>query len=429
MSEAISTPDRPTWELYSVCIHCGLCLNQCPTYRVLGTEMDSPRGRIYQTLLVDEGRLAIGDTYVTHIDRCLDCRACETACPSGVEYGRIVERARAQIEQSYRRPLFARVLRSYFYGRVLPDFARLARLARLLRWWQRSGLQRVVRASGLLKLLGVAKLEALTPRIEDDFFFRHLGETFPAEGERRARVALLAGCIASVAFAELNRATIRVLQKNGVEVWIPPGQACCGALHAHAGFRDQARQQARINIDAMLAPGAAFDAIVTNAAGCGSTLKEYGDLLAADPRYAARALEFQKKMQDVNEFLAALGLRPPRAKPAQRVTYQDPCHLAHGQRIRSAPRELLRAIGAEVVELPHADYCCGSAGVYNVAQNKLSMQILDAKMDDVASVSADVLATANVGCMLQLRAGVEQRGLKLPVKHVMELLDEAYGSS
>jgi len=429
-------PDRPTWDLYSTCIHCGLCLQQCPTYRVLGMEMDSPRGRIYQTLLVDAGRLPIGDSYVTHIDRCLDCRACETACPSGVQYGRIVERARAQIEQHYRRPLLARWLRAYFYRRVLMDFRRLARGARLLRFYQRSGMARLLRASGLLKLFGVAKLEALAPRIEDDFFFRQIGEKFPAQGERRARVALLAGCISSVAFAELNRATIRVLQRNGAEVWVPQGQACCGALHAHAGFRDEARALARRNIDAMLDDR--FDAIVTNAAGCGSTLKEYGDLLAADLAYAERAHAFEAKVKDVNEFLAELGIRPVSHSLANggrkdgapgravRVTYQDPCHLAHGQRVRSAPRELLRAAGAELVEMPHSDYCCGSAGVYNVAQNKLSMEILDAKMDDVASVTADVLATANVGCMLQLRAGVAQRGLKMEVKHVIELLDEAY---
>ncbi len=420
---ATAAADRPTWELYKTCIHCGLCLNQCPTYRVLGMEMDSPRGRIYQVLQVDTGRLALGASFVTHIDRCLDCRACETACPSGVQYGRIVERARAMIEQEYRRPWLERGLRRGFY-RVIADFERLARWARRLRWYQRSGVQRLLRASGVLKLFGVAKLEALAPRVEGDFFFREIGAVYPAKGERRARVALLAGCIASVAFAELNRATVRVLQGNGVEVVVPPGQGCCGALHVHAGLREEARRLARINIDALRDGG--FDAIVTNAAGCGSTLKEYGDLLAGDATYAARAHEFEKQVRDVNEFLAQLGLRPPARAWRRRVTYQDPCHLAHGQRIRQAPRELLRAAGAELVELPHADYCCGSAGVYNVVQNRLAMEILARKMDDVASVSAEVLATANVGCMLQLRAGVAQRGLPLAVKHVVELLDEAY---
>ncbi len=419
--------DRPTWELYSVCIHCGLCLNHCPTYRVLGMEADSPRGRIYQVLQADSGRLNIGDSFVTHIDRCLDCRACETACPSGVEYGRIVERARAQIEQHYQRPWLARTLRRYFLATVLSDYTVLARWARRLRWYQRSGLEKFVRWTGILKLFGLAEVEALAPRVDDQFFFSDIGKVFPAEGERRARVAFLAGCISSVAFAELNRATVRVLTRNGIEVVVPEGQGCCGALHAHAGFREEARSLARRNIDAMLDDR--FDAVITNAAGCGSTLKEYDDLLAEDPAYAETVRRFAAKMKDVTEYLAELGLRPPAKKLGARVTYQDPCHLAHGQKIRSAPRELLRAAGAELVEMPHSDHCCGSAGIYNVVENELSMQILDAKMEDVASVPAEVIATANVGCMLQLRAGVRRRGLNREVKHVIELLDDCYGKS
>ena len=421
--QKLAASDRPTWELYSKCIHCGLCLQNCPTYRVLGLEMDSPRGRIYQVLEVDEGKLAIGESFVTHIDRCLACRACETACPSGVQYGRIVERARAMIEQNYDRGWLARTARARGY-RTLRDFKALARWAKLVRFYQRSGLQTLARATGILKLLGMDKLDALSPRMEDDFFFREFGTRYAAKGELRARVALLGGCIASVAFAELNRATIRVLTDNGVEVTVPKEQGCCGALHAHGGLRDEARELARRNIDSMLDDS--FDAIVTNAAGCGSTMKEYADLLENDPVYVEKAKRFEHKVKDVNEFLAELGLRPPPSKLSQTVTYQDPCHLAHGQRIRSAPRELLQALGVQFIEMPHADYCCGSAGVYNVVQNKLAMQILDAKMDDVATTHADVLATANVGCMLQLRAGVAQRGLKMRVQHVIELLDEAY---
>ncbi len=416
--------DKPTWDLYKTCVHCGLCLQHCPTYRVLGLEMDSPRGRIYQALLVDEGRLPLADSYVLHIDRCLGCRACETACPSGVQYGRIVERARAQIESGYERPWLARTLRRYFYERVLRDFRVLARWARLVRLYQRSGIQALLRATRILKLSGLAELDALSPRIEDDFFFDEFGMMFPAVGERRARVALLGGCIASVAFAELNRATIRVLAQNGVEVHVPVDQGCCGALHAHAGFRESARKLARRNIKAFLETD--YDAILTNAAGCGATLKEYSDLLENDPEFLGKAKEFETKVKDVTEFLAALGLRKPSRPRHRRVTYQDPCHLAHGQGVRSAPRELLKATGAELAEMPHADYCCGSAGTYNVVQNELSMQILDAKMEDVAAAKPDVIATANVGCMLQLRAGVARRGLKADVKHVIELLDESY---
>lgn len=419
-------PDRPTWELYSTCIHCGLCLNQCPTYRVLGTEMDSPRGRIYQVLLADEGRLPIGDAFVTHIDRCLGCRACETACPSGVEYGRIVERARAQIEQHYQRPWLTRKLRDFFYQRVLRDYKLLARWARLVRTYQTSGLQRLVRASGILRLFGLASVEALAPMVSAQFFFQEFGMLFPAEGEKRGRVAFLAGCIGSVAFADLNRSTIRVLQQNGVDVFIPEEQGCCGALAAHAGYRDEARACARGNLRAFADCLDRFDAVVTNSAGCGATLKEYPDLLAGDEGHTAEAARFAAKVKDVTEYLAGLGLRPPRSPMVATLTYQDPCHLAHGQRIRSAPRELLRAIGAHVIEMQHADYCCGSAGAYNVTENELSMQILDRKMEDVDATGADVAVTANTGCMLQLRAGIARRGLRMDVKHVMEVLDEAY---
>lgn len=419
-----TTSDRPTWDLYSRCIHCGLCLNQCPTYRVLGREADSPRGRIYQILQVDAGRLPIELSFVTHIDRCLGCRACETACPSGVQYGRILERTRSEIEQNYRRSWLDRTLRRHFYGSVLHNFKKLAGHAKLVRFYQQSGLQTVLRKTRMLKALGLAELDSLSPQIESDFFFSEFGKVFPAVGERRGRIALLAGCIASVAFAELNRATIRVLTRNGVEVVVPRSQTCCGALHAHAGELAQARELARRNIDAMLMPE--FDAIISNAAGCGAMMKEYGELLESDPAYSAKAKEFSERVRDVNEYLHQIGLRPPARKLSARVTYQDPCHLAHGQKIRSAPRELMDAIGLEVVEMPRADDCCGSAGTYNVVQNEISMKILDEKMANVASVQPEIIATANVGCMLQLRAGVQRAGMKAQVLHVIELLDKVY---
>lgn len=419
-------PDVPTWELLSKCVHCGLCLNHCPTYKVLGMEMDSPRGRIYQILHVNDGEMAMGEAFTTHIDRCLGCLACETACPSGVKYGRIVERARAQIEQNYKRPFFTRLLRNLFYRRIIVNFGRLRFLASLMRFYQRSGLQALLRKTGLLRLFGVAGLDRLAPAIDKKFFFDQIGKVFPAAGERRGKVAFLAGCINNVAFSHLNRATINALTANGIEVHVPAGQGCCGALHAHAGFREDARKLARNNIKVFLAGN--YDAIVTNAAGCGSNLKEYDDLLEHDPEFAASAKEFTAKAKDVTEYLAGVGLRPAKNKIAQRVAYQDPCHLANAQRIRLQPRQLLSAIGCALVELPHSDQCCGSAGVYNVAQNDLSMKVLDAKMDDVASVSTscDMVATANVGCLIQLRAGMDQRGLNLPVKHVVELLEEAY---
>lgn len=424
MSESnFAGQDRPTWDLYATCVHCGLCLSHCPTYRVLGMEMDSPRGRIYQVLQVDAGRLPIGESFVTHIDRCLDCRACETACPSGVQYGHIVERARAQIEQHYKRPWLVRQVRNLFYRQVLGDPKRLANVARLVRFYQRSGLQSLTRSLGFLKLIGAAQLEQLQPRIDDNFFFDQIGKVFPAQGETRARAALHAGCIASVAFSELNHATIRVLTKNGVEVWVPRGQNCCGALQAHAGYREEARQLARQNIAAMLDDR--FDAIVTNAAGCGSTLKDYGDLLREDGE-RDRAKQFSAKVKDVTEFLHELGLLEPARRLNVKATYQDPCHLAHGQRIRAAPRELLRAVGVQLEEMPHPDQCCGSAGSYNVTQNNLSMKILDEKMKDIGCTAAEMVVTANVGCMLQLRAGMERTGRVIPVKHVIEVLEACY---
>jgi glycolate oxidase iron-sulfur subunit len=386
--------------------------------------MDSPRGRIYQVAQVDQGKLPVAESFVTHIDRCLDCRACESACPSGVEYGRIVERARALIESEAPRPWLQRVLRTYVFTQVLSHYSLLSRWARLLRLYQRSGLQRFMRATGILKLLGLDRVESLSPTIDRRFYFDEIGTMFPAKGERRGCVAFLAGCIASVSFSELNHATVRVLQANGVEVWVPKRQGCCGALQAHAGFRDEARRLARLNINAMLDDR--FDAVVTNAAGCGSTMKEYGDLLAGDAAYSAKAAYFASKVRDVTEYLVTLGLKGPAHKMEARVTYQDPCHLAHGQKIRSAPRELLRLMGAELIEMQHSDYCCGSAGSYNVTQNELSMKILEQKMNDVAATPVGMVATANVGCMLQLRAGIAQRGLQMDVKHVIELLDECY---
>ena len=386
--------------------------------------MDSPRGRIYQMLQVDEGRLELGESFVTHIDRCLGCLNCQTACPSGVNYGALLESSRAQIEHNFRRPWLQRKIRDFFYGRVLPSFSKLSFWAKVVRFYQRSGLQSLARATGLVKLLGVEDLDALSPRIESDFSFGDLGKVFPAEGVQRGRVAFLIGCIGSVAFAELNRATIRVLTRNGIEVYIPKAQGCCGALHAHAGLIEEARAQARKNIDAMLSPE--VDTVVTNAAGCGSTLKEYAILLEHDPQYAERARQFVAKVRDITEYLSTIGLVEPKRLIHRRVTYSDPCHLAHAQGIRKQPRELLNAIGANLIDMPRADSCCGSAGVYNITENEISMKVLDEKMNYVATVEPEIIATANVGCMLQLAAGVKRKGLKAEVVHVVELLDRAY---
>ncbi|MEO6119751.1 MAG: heterodisulfide reductase-related iron-sulfur binding cluster, partial [Terriglobales bacterium] len=357
----------------------------------------------------------------------LGCLACETACPSGVQYGHNVERARAQIETHYQRPWLERTVRKFFFTRALRDFELLSKIGKGLRFYQRSGLQKVVRATGVLHLLGLAKLEKLTPVMDPVFFFPNIGMLIPAEGEFRARVGFHSGCIANMAFAGLNHATVRLLARNGVEVHIVQRQRCCGALQAHAGFREDARLLARRNIDAFGKEMHRLDAIVTNAAGCGSNLKDYPDLLKDDPAYAAKAVAFSAKVKDVTEYLVELGLRTPLYRIEKRVAFQDPCHLNHAQKIHLAPRQLLMAVGATVVELPHPEQCCGSAGTYNVTQNELSMKILDAKLDDVdAAGEFEVLATANVGCMLQLKVGLEQRGKNIPVRHVVEMLEECY---
>jgi glycolate oxidase iron-sulfur subunit len=419
-----SGADKPAYADYSRCVHCGLCLNHCPTYRLWHEEADSPRGRIRQMQLVDEGRMELGDGFVTHIDRCLDCRACETACPSGVEYGKLVELARAQIAQNYRRPWTSRVARDFVYRRLLPYPGRIAAAARVLRVYQRSGLAALARGTGVLKLLGLSDRERLLPKIDRTFFFDELGRTFPAHGARRARVALFAGCVAQVTFSDLNRATIRVLQANGCEVVVPAAQVCCGALPAHAGVRDVARDLARKNF-AAFAP-ADFDAILTNAAGCGSTLKEYTHLFAADDPAHAQAGRFTAKMRDVTEFLAELGLAAPMRAIPLRVTYQDSCHLAHGQKIREAPRKLIRAVpGVEFVEMPLADQCCGSAGVYNVTETETSLELLALKMESVGTTKSQAIVTANPGCILQLRAGAAIHRTGHEVLHVVELLDRA----
>ncbi|MGA8871705.1 MAG: (Fe-S)-binding protein [Candidatus Acidiferrales bacterium] len=423
-----SGTDKPAYADYSRCVHCGLCLNHCPTYRLWHEEADSPRGRIRQMQLVDEGRLELGESFVTHIDRCLDCRACETACPSGVEYGKLVELARAQIAQNHRRPWPSRVARDFVYRRLLPYPRRIAAAARLLRIYQRSGLAAFARGTGTLKLLGLADRERLLPKIDRDFFFSELGRTFPAEGARRARVAFFAGCVAQVTFSELNRATIRVLQANGCEVVVPAGQVCCGALPAHAGVRDVARDLARANFPAFASDG--FDAILTNAAGCGSTLKEYTHLFAADDPAHAQAARFTAKVRDVTEFLAELGLAAPMREVPLRVTYQDSCHLAHGQKIREAPRELIRAVpGVEFIEMPLAEQCCGSAGVYNVTETKTSLELLALKMESVGTTKSHAIVTANPGCILQLRAGAAIHRTGHEVLHVVELLDRALAAS
>ena len=422
--------EAPSWNYYSKCIHCGLCLNACPTYRELGQEMDSPRGRIYQMIQVEQGRLPLNETVVHHLDLCLDCRSCETACPSGVEYGRLIEAARGQIDRYYHRPPLEKWLRQVFLEDLLPYPKRLQFAGSLLRLYQRCGLESLARRIAGLLPGNLKNIARLAPPMENPFFFDRLGTVVPAMGERKYRVAFFAGCIANLSFARLNDATVRVLARNGCEVVVPGEQGCCGALQVHAGMRDVARRLARRNITPFLESG--FDAIITNAAGCGSVLKEYPQLFEEeDHEMLEPARRFADRLKDVTEFLAGIDLnRDFRGAPVDetRVTYQDPCHLLHAQRIRSAPRKLIAAVpGVELVELKEVEICCGSAGIYNVAHNDMAERLLANKMRRIDETGAQVILTANPGCLLQLRAGVA--GSVNPgrrVMHVVEFLDEAY---
>jgi glycolate oxidase iron-sulfur subunit len=339
----------------------------------------------------------------------------------------MVEDARAEIEMHSTRGRLETGLRHFVFGRLLQSRGLLTVAGAMLYLYEASGVKALVRTLGVMKLIGrLGDLEQLAPSADPPFFFSQIGRTFPAQGQRRYRVALMAGCIANVSFARLNEATVRVLQKNGCEVVVPGGQGCCGALHVHSGLRGEARKLACRNIDAVL--GGGFDAIITNAAGCGSTLKEYGELLEDEPDYAAKAKQFSGLMRDITEFLASIELNRDMRPIGATVTYQDSCHLAHGQKIRTAPRKLLSAIpGVTLAEMRGADICCGSAGIYNVVQNDMSMQILAHKMEAVNATGATIIATANPGCLLQLQAGVRLHGKSQRVMHVVELLDSAYG--
>jgi glycolate oxidase iron-sulfur subunit len=407
------------------CVHCGLCLNACPTYRELGVEMDSPRGRIYLMNQVANGA-PIDSSYVQHMDLCLACRGCETACPSGVPYGRMIEAARAQIEEGRKRSPLTKLVRNFAFEKLLPSRTSLQVAGGLLYLYQATGTQKILRFLNVFKLFGkLGQLEALTPNAQVPFFYSKIGRTYRALGERKYRVAFMAGCITNVCFARLNEATVRVLQRNGCEVVIPGAQTCCGALHLHSGLKEQAQDFARRNIDAM--KGEDFDAILTNAAGCGSTLKEYDELLAEDEEYREPAIQFKAKMEDVTRFLAAIELNEDMGRVEKIATYQDSCHLAHGQKIKTAPRKLLRAVpGLQFREMPMADLCCGSAGVYNILQKEMADNILQKKMEAVNSTRASLIVTANPGCMLQLSAGARLYGKNQRVAHVVEVLDEAY---
>jgi glycolate oxidase iron-sulfur subunit len=437
-------------DLYK-CVHCGFCLNACPTYLETGLEAESPRGRIALMKAVNEGRLDVTPAVTAHWDLCLQCRACEVACPSGVPYGRLMEDTRAALNEHVKRPVMERAGRSIGYKWLLGSPGRLRAAGRAARFYQRSPMRTIARGSGLLKLLpgGADYLDSTMPRISGSFFLAD-GRTIPAQGAKRARVAMLAGCVMTLMHAPALEAATRVLSRNGVETVLTSDQGCCGALNLHAGERESALEMARRNIDSFLA--AKPDAVIVASAGCGSTMKEYGHILREDPGYAAKAAEVSALSKDIHEFLAGLPLDPPRAR-AQfaslrqpgaseadplRVTYQDACHLANAQRITQPPRALLRAIpGVELVPMPEPAVCCGSAGTYSITEREMSQRLGRRKAANVAATGADVVATGNPGCALQMenhlrmqaKGAGKGQGQRAPqVRYVVELLAEAYAA-
>jgi glycolate oxidase iron-sulfur subunit len=410
----------PSGELIDKCVHCGFCLPVCPTYVLWNEEMDSPRGRIYLMKMVADGTANINETWVNHFDACLGCMACVTACPSGVEYGKLIEATRAQIERRYTRPAAEKRFRRLLFS-IFPRPDRLRALLLPLRLYQKAGLQSLVRRVGIPKLLPARfrAMEALLPQVPAH---ETLPELIPAQGERRRRVGLLLGCVQRVLFPQVNAATARVLAAEGCEVVAPKAQPCCGALLVHAGEEEHAVQLARQTIDAF--EKARVDAVIINAAGCGSNVKEYGHLLRDDPEYAERAKAFAAKCRDVSEFLSELEPRATRHALPLRVAYHDACHLQHAQGVRLQPRTVLGRIPQlDLLEIPEAGICCGSAGIYNLVQPEAATELGDRKASHIAALEADIVVSANPGCLLQLQSALARAGRKLPVRHFIELLD------
>ena len=417
---------------YSVvqqCMHCGLCLPTCPTYDATKIERHSPRGRISLMRAIADDRLVLTRTFADEMYFCLGCLACMTACPAGVNYAELFEHARAEAESSglLKSPK-RNLIRAFAIRWLFMDLRHLRLVGRLLRLYQSLGLQALVRRSGLLKLLpkGLRELEAITPDIQPKFSAELIAPVTLAVGQQRYRVAMLIGCAQDLIFSDINRDTVEVLARNGCEVITPPQQLCCGSLHAHNGEWEMARQLARKQIDQF--PPDQFDAIITNAGGCGSHLKHYRKLLADDPAYRDRAALWDQKVKDIHEWLIAIGVRRPAGDaPARVVTYHESCHLAHGQKITAQPRQLLNLVpNLKLVELPESNWCCGSAGIYNIVQPDMANQLLERKLKHIKSTGATIVASGNPGCLLQLINGAKQQHLPLRVVHPVTLLAEAY---
>ncbi|MGB2672774.1 MAG: glycolate oxidase subunit GlcF [Candidatus Acidiferrum sp.] len=419
-SNAFDAHHPPSTEIIDKCVHCGFCLPVCPTYVLWNEEMDSPRGRIYLMKIASEGVATINPQWVSHFDSCLGCMACMTACPSGVDYGKLIEATRAQIERHHPRSFFEKLHRRMIFALFpRPDRLRLLRLPLLA--YQKSGMQTLIRKTGILGLLPkkLRAMETLMPVLGRAEF---IPEITPAQGAQRRRVGLLLGCVQREFLPQVNAATARVLAAEGCEVVAPNEQPCCGALMVHAGEEDGALALARETIDVF--ERANVDTIVTNAAGCGSNLKEYGHLLRDDPDYAGRAKAFAAKCKDITEVLTELPPRAVRNPLRTRVAFHDSCHLQHAQGVRSQPRQLLADIpGIELIEIPESAICCGSAGIYNLVQPDAANALGNRKAELIAPLNAETVATGNPGCLLQLQSSLSRLGRKTPVVHTIQIID------
>ena len=420
MASAFDQHHPPSPELINQCVHRGFCLPACPTYVLWGEEMDSPRGRIYLIKMASEGGTEMTPRWVDHFDKCLGCVACMSACPSGVDYAKLIEATRAQIERNHPRSAQERAQRRMIFS-IFPNVGKLRAMRPLLQIYQRSGLQALVRATGVLKLFPrhMQTMEALLPKLGDH---HEVAAVTPAHGAKRARVGLMLGCVQREFLSETNAATVRVLAAEGCEVVAPAEQGCCGALLVHAGEQVPALDLARRMIDVF--EQANVDVIITNAGGCGSNVRDYGSLLRDDPRYAERARQFSAKCRDVTEYVAELGPRAERQPLNARVAYHDSCHLQHAQKVRQQPRDLLTAIpGVQLVEIPEAPLCCGSAGIYNMVQPETAQTLGDRKAGWIAPLSPDLVATGNPGCLIQLQQALDRKGVQARVVHTIQVID------
>lgn len=426
---AFDDQDKPSEELIRDCVHCGFCLSACPTYLETGNELDSPRGRIYLMKSALEGEIPLEGSLVTHLDRCLGCLACEPACPSGVKYGSLIETSRSQIERRYRRGGVEKFHRSAIFS-LFPYPARLRLMLPLLYLYQKLGISSFIRSTGVLGKISskLEQMEAMMPGVKSPSAPARLKSVIPAKGQKRYRVGMLTGCVQSVFFSETNSATVRVLTENGCEVVVPEGQGCCGALSVHSGRLDEGREFARSTIKSFEDLG--IDALIINSAGCGSTIKEYFEILKDDPLYSERAKEVSSKTKDVMEFLAEIGLNRQGLSPLNlRVTYQDACHLGNAQRIKSEPRSVMSEIpGLDLLEMPEAEVCCGSAGIYNLVQPDMSQRLLERKVQNLSTLKVDYVTAGNPGCLLQIKKGIDKHCLNIKTAHPIELLDMSYNA-